>query len=1132
MTTSEATRQQIRASDPDTSTWLSANAGSGKTKVLTDRVARLLLNGTLPERILCLTYTKAAANEMQNRLFSRLGSWSMMSDTELRENLLLLGLSDSNINEKYLSNSRRLFAQAVETPGGLKIQTIHSFCSSMLRRFSLEARVSPSFTEMDGRVGKKIRFEVLENIAERNADMFDKFTTHFSGTEIDSILLEIIKHKETLGKYMGSEEIKKILNIPVNIKNKIDTVKLTFPEKNEELRELTSFIKLTIKVLGKQSQAMQALATKLSNLNLVKPGIEDINILFDCFLYKNGPNFSPQAKYKSIPTKKAQEALGEDLSKLRKLMGKVAITLEMQLKLKSFEKTNALHLFSVKFLETLEREKEMRGLLDFDDLILKTINLLKNPAFANYILYRLDGGIDHILVDEAQDNSPKQWEIIRLLTQDFVSGESARAELNRTIFAVGDKKQSIYSFQGADPNSFDSMQEYFSIALGAISKNIQPLNLLHSFRSSKPILNLVDASFKDIFFERVNDKPSHLPFKENLPGKVDLWDWINDEKDEYDTLWYDPVDTIGKKHHSIKLANKIAEKIHNLIDYEQIIQVDSSKTSSEVSTRRIEPADFLILVQTRSTLFHEIIRSCKQFNLPIAGTDRLDLMKELGVKDLISLLSYLVTPEDNLSLAEVLRSPLCNLSEDSLFKLAYSRKNLHLYEVLNKRKEEFYEVWEMLNDLRNKVDYMRPYEILECILTLHNGRRKFVSRLGSEVEEVLDVLLEQAIEYERTEVPSVTGFLLWISQENTTVKRSLHASENKIRIMTVHGAKGLEAPIVILPDTGPKKNTLRDEILTLKGCPIWKANSEKRSLSEQNFIDKVQEQQALEELRLLYVSITRAESWLIICGSGSLPNPTNPCWYQLLEQGMTKLNAQINKVDTGKKLTHLEWPNKLHKKNSSSKKIPAKLPNWLTTNAPKASDRITSISPSKLGLNKSIIGPETEKSNEQILSEGSGLHLLLEHLPKVSFDSYQEKARDLLSGFNPSTISSLTKKVIQILNNKDLNYIFHSKSFPEVTISAKFEFLKNQKVIGVVDRLVFMPHYILAVDFKSNIRVPENINNVPIGILQQMGAYQEILKKIYPDTPIQTAILWTEKEHLMKLNQLSVKEAFINATIS
>ena len=229
MTTSEATRQQIRASDPDTSTWLSANAGSGKTKVLTDRVARLLLNGTLPERILCLTYTKAAANEMQNRLFSRLGSWSMMSDTELRENLLLLGLSDSNINEKYLSNSRRLFAQAVETPGGLKIQTIHSFCSSMLRRFSLEARVSPSFTEMDGRVGKKIRFEVLENIAERNADMFDKFTTHFSGTEIDSILLEIIKHKETLGKYMGSEEIKKILNIPVNIKNKIDTVNLTFP---------------------------------------------------------------------------------------------------------------------------------------------------------------------------------------------------------------------------------------------------------------------------------------------------------------------------------------------------------------------------------------------------------------------------------------------------------------------------------------------------------------------------------------------------------------------------------------------------------------------------------------------------------------------------------------------------------------------------------------------------------------------------------------------------------------------------------------------------------------------------------------------------------------------------------------
>ena len=247
---------------------------------------------------------------------------------------------------------------------------------------------------------------------------------------------------------------------------------------------------------------------------------------------------------------------------------------------------------------------------------------------------------------------------------------------------------------------------------------------------------------------------------------------------------------------------------------------------------------------------------------------------------------------------------------------------------------------------------------------------------------------------------------------------------------------------------------------------------------------------------------------------------------------MTKLNAQTNKVDTGKRLTHLEWPTKLHKKNSSSKIMPTKLPNWLATNAPQASDRITNISPSKIGLKKSIDGPETEKSNDQTLSEGSGLHLLLEHLPSVSFDSYQEKARDLLSGFELSTVSRLTNKVVRILNNKDFNYIFLNKSFSEVNISAKFEFLKNQKVIGVIDRLVFMPNYILAVDFKSNTRVPKNISDVPSGILQQMGAYQEILKKIYPDTPIQTAILWTEKECLMKLDELLVKEAFINATIS
>ena len=1126
---SAATRNQILASDPNSSTWLSANAGSGKTKVLTDRVARLLLSGVLPQKVLCLTYTKAAANEMQNRLFSRLGIWSMMPDNRLRKNLISLGINKDSIDLTYLLNSRKLFAQAIETPGGIKIQTIHSFCSSILRRFPFEAGISPSFDEIDSRRAANLRLEVTEVIATKHPVIFNDLITFVNEADIDSILLEIIQYQKSFKRASQKKELKKLLNIPETYNEISDTVKQVFRYEFEDKTNLADVIKTSINHLKKQSKTMRDISEKLEKINLFKPGLDDLEILFDCFLKRNRKNYLP-IKKKMIPTKEAQKALGNDLSNFEDLVDRVLEARDMQLRILSLKKTIILNKFAHHFLSIFESQKDKRGWLDFDDLIHKTVNLLENPTFANYILYRLDGGIDHILIDESQDNSPEQWDVIRLISEDFVSGESSRSKRNRTVFAVGDKKQSIYSFQGADPIYFDKMCNYFSSALSAINKDFQSLNLLHSFRSSKVILDLVDVTFSKGSLDKTSNQNNHIAYKTGLPGRVDIWDWEAEATDEHNTKWYDPVDLIGKQHHSVSLANKIANEIQHQINFGQISPASSE--TEEILVRKIVPGDFIILVQTRSTIFYEIIRACKELNLPIAGTDRLELVSEIAIKDLRSLLSYLLTPEDDLSLAEVLRSPLCNLSENQLFQLAHNRGSNNLHENLFKNKAKFHSICGMFENLQDKIDYMRPYEIIEHILTFHHGRKKLVSRLGLEVEEVLDVFLEQALEYEHSNVASLTGFLEWVSEGGETIKRSLHASSNKIRIMTIHGAKGLESPIVIIPDTGTKQNNIKTDIIKVSNVLLWRSKTPNRSHHEQRLIENIKEKEESERLRLLYVAMTRAQSWLIICGSGKQQQNKTTSWYQLIKNGFLNTKYNLTKTAKGIRINYLSWPPELCEENNGFEGSSFDLPNWLKLPAPPPNHSDIVISPSDLNEKKSIDRFFSNVEFKNSAEQGTALHVLLDNLSNESKTAFPEKAALLLPNFDRNTLRHLTEKAFSILTNKEFKFIFSKNSFSEVNISAKFSFLPNRRVVGVVDRLIISKTEVIVVDFKSNSIVPQCIQDVPTGILSQMGAYQEILKKIYPNFIIKTAILWTEKEHLMELDQNIVKDAFLKATMS
>ncbi|MFT7595172.1 MAG: ATP-dependent helicase/nuclease subunit A, partial [Paracoccaceae bacterium] len=529
----DATERQVQAARPDASTWLAANAGSGKTRVLTDRVARLLLSGVQPQHILCLTYTKAAASEMQNRLFQRLGKWAMLPDEKLTTELRDLGADDCG-DPSQLRQARTLFARALETPGGLKIQTIHAFCASLLRRFPLEARVSPQFAEMEDRAAALLRAEITEDFADGpQAGLVDEVARYITDTSFDNLTSAITQKRHAFDPTRSWDDLLAIFGLPAGF-DKATLLKSVF------LGDEADLLPRLCEVLATGGKMDQKAGEALSRIETL--GLSDLAILEQVFLTGVSAKEPFTAKIGSFPTKAVRTAHGDLMDQIEPLMMRVETARSQRLGLMAAEKSRALHGFAAAFLPEYERRKQLRGWLDFDDLILKARLLLNDPSVAAWVLYRLDGGIDHILVDEAQDTSPAQWDVIEKLAQEFTSGMGARADIKRTIFVVGDKKQSIYSFQGADPQAFDRMQAEFGTRLQGFGDNLQDLTLEYSFRSSEIILRLVDLVFTGRAEAGFHVDAQHRAFKSDLPGRVDLWPVVEKVDDSDDRDWTDPVD--------------------------------------------------------------------------------------------------------------------------------------------------------------------------------------------------------------------------------------------------------------------------------------------------------------------------------------------------------------------------------------------------------------------------------------------------------------------------------------------------------------------------------------------------------------------------------------------------------------
>ena len=933
--------------------------------------------------------------------------------------------------------------------------------------------------------------------------LVDRIALQFTGSDPDELLLQIVQQRDKIESGIQPTSHQTPPPVPEMLS------KLFSSRTLQQLQKLADIF-----ALG--SRKDQGNAEKLAHAAANAPALDALLQLESVFLKGSGPH-AGEPRLGTIPTRTLREKHAGILKSLEQLMHDVAKVRQQRLDRLLHERTAALHDFATAFLAEYDWRKQRQGLLEYDDLTRTARRLLSSPGISEWILYRLDGGLDHILIDEAQDTSPDQWEVIRHLEAEF-AWENDRSPEERTLFVVGDEKQSIYSFQGADPEYFGKMRQHFERRRQQVGKRLESCDLRHTFRSAPPILQLTDKIFNSArIFAQAPDagenKVQHLAFDARKAGRVDLWDFIDQPQPGDELPWHVPKSMPASGDAQEILARQVAGYVATLL---------GSRSQAPGSARPLAAGDFLILVQRRSALFHALIDGLKSQGVPVAGADRLEVGAELAVRDILSLLKFMVTPGDSLSLAEALRSPLLGLTESELFELAHGRSG-RLWDAVREARGRLGETWEILDDCAGSAARLKPFEMIERILVRHGGRTKFLSRLGKEAEDGINELVSQALAYEQTEPPTISGFLNWFELGHVDVKRQMQHDANQVRVMTVHGAKGLEAPVVILPDTSFRRASSGSPIVRLAdGRAVWKARQREATKAQLEAEERRREFDQKERLRLLYVAMTRAIRWLIICGAGARSRNI-PCWYDLAEEGMTAVGARRAKYGCG--IEGLRHSNaECGQKDTSralepdSGKTP--LPDWLKEAAEPGYPMPMPLAPSGLGGSKFIPGREESGfSAKESVEFGIQVHSLLESLPEFAEAEWPELAKRIAG---PQSERAL-EEASRVLKSCELGELFGENSLSEVPVSAKIPELGGRRITGTIDRLAVSASHVLAVDFKTNASTPETPEEVPAGILRQMGAYSAALEQIYPDKHVDVAILWTRSLSLMPLPQQLVR---------
>ncbi|MBA4163325.1 MAG: double-strand break repair helicase AddA [Erythrobacter sp.] len=1127
---------QVRAADPQHSVWLSASAGTGKTQVLSARVLRLLLNGnTDPSQILCLTFTKAGAAEMAQRINQVLARWVRLKPERLAKELGHIG---ADIGPETQERARTLFASVLDCPGGgLRIDTIHAFAQWLLANFPSEADLVPGARPIEDRereiLARKVLGEMLEE-AEGHQDrpVLDAVAQFTCRKDPDALRKWLMRCANARELWFGpgawqpplQPRVLRLLGLPEDT----DEAQL------EQMCDPRSFddeaLRRCLAGYRRWKSAASAKAIPVIEQWLASgpaARVEQLEALGVVLFHKNGNPILPKAVDDDFADASARAGAAlAAIDEFRRLLDLAAFLLPS---------LDLGRRFALRWDEAKARE----GLLDFDDLIHRAADLLRRADMADWIRYKLDRRFDHVLVDEAQDTNAAQWQIIDALIDDFFAGEGAHGDRLRTIFTVGDYKQAIFGFQGTSPDNFHRARQRVRTAMEALAGNaaeirrntpqreLQDLDLGRSYRTAQSVLTFVDRSIEAVGWQALGlDREPAQHEGEERPGLVMLWAPVRSETgtdaDESDEA-SEPGEA-GEEgwlsRHDRAMADKIAEQVHRWMTSEPFVLIKRG-------LRNARPGDVMVLVRKRKELAALIVARLHARGVPVAGVDRLRLGAPLAVKDLMAALRFAAQPLDDLNLANLLASPLVGWSQGDLLAHVPRPKEVRLWHHLRGGEDPLVaQTVAQLRQLLALADFETPQALLQWLLVgPWRGREKLVARLGREANDPIDELVNAAFDYEAGAAPSLAGFIQWFDASSGELKRDPGGASDQVRVMTVHGSKGLEAPIVILADATGKPGQGGD--LTLEEISVTDARARTVPLpvftKEERIgpIESAAEASKIAELqehwRLLYVAMTRAEEALFIGGSlGPREKEPHPdSWY-----------ARIAPVFDGEPLpddlwnVRYEWGYRAPPVAGAARAREEKpdIPDWARVPVGPEPRPPRPLAPSAAGEDQSADPPLAPDLARVAARRGVLIHRLLERLPEIAVDAREQLAGAWLARQAAELDHAARAEIVQcalaVIDDPGFADVFSPLALAEVPLAAV---VGGEVVAGTADRLLVEAAQVTVVDFKTARRPPATLGEIPESTLRQMAAYAGALEAIYPGRTVRAAVIYTQTPQLIEI---------------
>ncbi|MCC2976203.1 double-strand break repair helicase AddA [Sphingomonas sp. PL-96] len=1109
---------QARASDPRRHVWLSASAGTGKTQVLTARVFRLLLRGVEPSAILCLTFTKAGAAEMAERVNARLARWVRLPEQDLRKDLFALGENPND--DALIARARTLFARVLDAPGGgIRIQTIHSFCQTLLSAFPVEAGLVPGFRPLEAREESAMARDALAAMLVEEqrqgrvtlGDAIAALSLRLGEGRAEAFLAECARRPDAMEA------------LPADLSGFLrDTFELPRGDLDGAICDGCCDDAFDVEALRDLMEANRAwgTATGLKAAAAIKAWLEGeaparaagLDALYKLFFKKDDTLRTASTKIlAAMPDYDlAAEAIGSRCAELVAMRRRAAYADLLAAALEAGRRYAAAY----------AEAKRRAGAVDFNDLIARTLALFAQPGIGEWVRFKLDLATEHVLIDEAQDTNPEQWAIVRALVDEFFAGEGARVAGLRTLFVVGDYKQAIFGFQGTDPVYFKAAHQLFdqrAAVAPEFDTEAQPLDTLsltESFRSTAPVLEFVDAAIDAFPQPGMGDMEERLQHASRVagPGTVTLWAPTVEEAGEGEDgeeQWI--ADTTRT------LATRIARQIRDWV----------GTLPLESKGRMLGAGDVMVLVKRRGELASLIVARLYAEGVPVAGIDRLRLNAPLAVQDLLAAIRFALQPDDDLSLASLLVSPLIGWSQDQLLAAAL-RERGSLWRHLRLTQPD--EALAPLHQILRRADIATPYRFLEELLSGPlEGRRKLVLRLGEEARDPIEELLNAALSFEQVSTPSLQRFLDWFDRGDVEIKRDPSQGGGAVRVMTAHGAKGLQAPLVILADAciDPSQNRRETLLWTPEGYqgpafPVFRPRAGERDGPLDAALAEADAKELAEHWRLFYVAATRAEERLVIAGApGTRAQGVAPplSWHAAAGAALDALAVGIE--EDGTRVFRGRTPAKpVPQRAGAIKSVGADaepVPAWLRAPAPEEARPPRPLAPSSLGEDE-VADPPPTPAMRAAAQRGRLLHQMFERLPGLPPAERAAAGERWLAGAAQVEDAAERRRIVRdalaILEEPRFASLFGPDALAEAPIAAT---IGGTVVSGTVDRLLIEDDRVLVVDFKTGRRAPENAAEAPTYHLRQMAAYAAALAVIFPGRRIEAALLYTAVPRLIEL---------------